>query len=272
MTTDALDSQAVADPLRTKADSARVIAVLSPKGGVGKTTVAANLATELAQVGKRVYLVDLDSQNAARLCFRTDFCDPVGHAPGARTGAAWSDCCRGTELGVICVPFGIVGEHERECYERTVASDPHWLSRGLASLHAPDDALFVIDTPPGGSVFLPQVLSNAGVLLSVLLADAASFATLPTMERWLSDFRDRAPARQRSFYLVNRIDDSRPLPRDVHAAMREQLGYRMLGGVIHFDGAVEEALASQLPVAAYDPKARAARDFRELAAWLMSIL
>lgn len=252
MITDAPGSHAVVDMPRPRVDSARVIAVLSPKGGVGKTTVAANLAAELAQVGKRVYLVDLDSQNAARLCFRTDFCDPVGHAPGSRNGVAWSECCRGTDRGVICVPFGIVGESERAYYERTVASDRHWLSKGLASLHAPDDAIFVIDTPPGGSVFLPQVLSNAGVVLSVLLADAASFATLPTMERWLSDFRDRAPARQRSFYLVNRMDDSRPLPRDVYAAMRDQLGYRMLGGVIHFDGAVEEALASQLPVAAYD--------------------
>src|SRR6185437_2166672 len=39
-----------------------LIAVLGPKGGVGKTTVATNLATTLAAAGQRVLLVDLDLQ------------------------------------------------------------------------------------------------------------------------------------------------------------------------------------------------------------------
>ncbi|WP_431480576.1 ParA family protein [Pseudomonas thivervalensis] len=40
----------------------RVVAVLSTKGGVGKTTVAANLGGLLADAGLRVLLLDLDSQ------------------------------------------------------------------------------------------------------------------------------------------------------------------------------------------------------------------
>jgi pilus assembly protein CpaE len=39
-----------------------LIAVLGPKGGVGKTTVSTNLATTLATGGRRVLLVDLDLQ------------------------------------------------------------------------------------------------------------------------------------------------------------------------------------------------------------------
>ncbi len=39
---------------------ARVVAVTSGKGGVGKTNVSVNLAIAIAQLGKRVVLVDLD--------------------------------------------------------------------------------------------------------------------------------------------------------------------------------------------------------------------
>ncbi|VVM74673.1 Iron-sulfur cluster carrier protein [Pseudomonas fluorescens] len=40
----------------------RVVSVVSTKGGVGKTTVAANLGGLLADAGLRVLLLDLDSQ------------------------------------------------------------------------------------------------------------------------------------------------------------------------------------------------------------------
>jgi chromosome partitioning protein len=55
-----------------------VIAVISPKGGVGKTTVAVNLASTLAAGGRAVRLVDLDPQNALRLHLGADPADPGG--------------------------------------------------------------------------------------------------------------------------------------------------------------------------------------------------
>lgn len=46
----------------TRSDHAGMICVLGPKGGIGKTLTATNLAVSLAQHGERVALVDLDVQ------------------------------------------------------------------------------------------------------------------------------------------------------------------------------------------------------------------
>ncbi|CAO5246995.1 chromosome partitioning protein [Frankia sp. AgKG'84/4] len=47
----------------------RVVSVVNYKGGVGKTTLTANIGAEIARRGKRVLLVDLDPQASLTLSF-----------------------------------------------------------------------------------------------------------------------------------------------------------------------------------------------------------
>lgn len=58
--------------------AARTIALMNQKGGVGKTTTTVNLAAGLAELGKRVLIVDLDPQAHASLHLGVDESSPIG--------------------------------------------------------------------------------------------------------------------------------------------------------------------------------------------------
>ncbi|MES2682863.1 MAG: cellulose biosynthesis protein BcsQ [Pseudomonadota bacterium] len=248
----------------------RIVSVVSPKGGVGKTTVAANLAATLAAAGRAVLLVDLDPQNSARLHHQMPLSDGAGLAVQTLLGQPWANAAFRGPYGVDCLPFGTLTDHDRRAFEQQLDRNPDWLRQNLDALGLTPGSIVIIDTPPGGTCYMPQALQASDLALCVLLPDAASFVTLPSMARWYAEAAQSNAALQ-GYYLLNRMNNAKVLCRDVANALSRDLGARLLPAEIHFDSAVEEALASQSPIHRYAPDSPASRDFAAIADWLIKL-
>lgn len=250
-----------------------VIGVVSMKGGVGKTSITANLAAAMTtRLGSgRVSVVDLDPQNALRLHFGIDSSQTKGVCEQSLQGGDWCEVAWVSDFNVVCLPYGRANEPSRQAFEALLANEPNWLKTQLKHAGLGNDAVVLIDTPPGSSVYLKQVFACADLILIVLLADAGSYATIPAMESWLDDMQVLYP-QLGSVYVLNQIDRTEPLNRDVADILHQHLGTRVAPIGIHCDEAVSEALAFLQPVLVYDPHGQASHDLARLASWLIDTL
>ena len=72
----------------------KIVSVINYKGGVGKTTLTANLAAELAHRGYKVLMVDLDPQASLTFSFINPDRWKVDYAPSKTIRNWFQDECR----------------------------------------------------------------------------------------------------------------------------------------------------------------------------------
>lgn len=243
----------------------QVIALISGKGGVGKTTLAANLAVALAQRGKRVLLIDLDPQNAQRLHLGMDPDEIAGLVrEGVGPGSVFD-----SPFGVKFIPFGRVTEEELGQFEAALRQDTGWLAGGLESLAADGYDFVLLDTPPGPSVYLQQAMQATERALVVVLADAASFATVPKLLSLVDQYTAGRANFAGAHLLVNQMPTQSVLGHQVRSALYATYAAHMVPVSIHRDALVAQALAFERPVLEYEPGCKASLDIQYLADWVL---
>ncbi len=240
-----------------------VVCVASPKGGAGKTTLAATIGVALRRIGWRVLALDCDRENALRLHFEL----PSDELPGiANDGGAerdWTELAVETPSGVFVIPFGAAEASDSIRLTTLIGDNPGWVGRKLAPFFEYRDLAIVVDMPPGPSVYDAEIDTLADVHVAVLVADALSLALLPRFQR--GDFGwGGAPRKSPTGYVINQVEPRHRLCRDVLVLGREVLG-EALFGTVHHDEAVAEAVACRQTVLDYAPDSIAAHDIAAVA-------
>lgn len=241
-----------------------LVTFASPKGGVGKTTLAANIADRLAHLGWRVVVVDFDLQNLLRLHFAI----PLSHTDGLATpvlrNRSWPEICRLTPSGIAILPFGTITNNDNLRFQAFLRETPTWLPERLESLMRDPELLVIADTPPGPSPYLTEIEPLAAVKIAVLLSDAASIAQLPKIQAGQFYTDIGRPGAVPISYIINQVDLRRRLNRGVQDILKTKIGDEMLG-TVHQDEAVAEAIACQQLVAEFAPGSGATEDYTVIA-------
>lgn len=250
-----------------------LICVAAPKGGVGKTTLAANLAEALHRARRSVLAIDFDPQNALRLHFGLPVRDGAGFVTEMPRRPDWQELVRHTACGVGLLPHGANDIHAALRLNAALEREPELL---LAPLRAmlDDPALVVIaDLPPGPSHPLHLLAPVADLVVAVLLADATSAALVPEIDsgRFLGTGTMAALHAGRVRVVLNQVDPQSRLSRAVAEALARHLGPRLLGAVCR-DEAVAEALAAQHLLHELAPESAAALDIEEIAQGIAALL
>lgn len=242
-----------------------MICFASPKGGVGKTTLAANVAGCLARAGHRVIVLDLDPQNAVRLHFGMSLHDPAGYVGAVAWQPDWRSALRATRQGVDLLPYGQTDFESAMRLAAHITAHPATLAGPVGEMLAQPDRLIVADTMPGPSAQLSAVLPLADLVVTVLLTDAMSVSLISAVETGRA--YGRAPQQSgnaRRAYVLNQLDRRTRLGPSIAEAAARQLGDQLLA-TIYRDENVAEAGAAQQMVAEYAPASKAAADIDELA-------
>ena len=185
-----------------------VVSVVNLKGGVGKTTVTANLGATLASLGQQVLLVDLDHQaSLTELCFAEQKQRDLRTAGRVidnlfqRGGASARHFAHAVER-VDSDPLFVVGadealgEHETQAMATWLVKpdtpDARFLLRSV--LHSPKVAdaydWVLLDCPPRLTTACINALAASDYVLIPVILDLTSVNAVPRMLHWLAKLKD----------------------------------------------------------------------------------
>lgn len=246
----------------------RVIAVVSPLGGSGRTTVTAHLATLLARQGRPCLAVELCAQNLLGKHLGMPEPSDLGWARLAATGQWWADGSFDNSDGVGVLPFGKAELDTLASIDRQLREQPRWLLDQMELLDIPDDCTVLLDTPVWPSLLAQAALRCSDAVIVTLEASARSSLGPDGVQAMLHETA-AAPADQG--VLVTRFDPRRISHREALQALREQWGGRLIPYTLHEDENISRALSRSMCVGSFAPQAQSAHDLQGVCNWLTGL-
>jgi len=243
----------------------KIIAVTNQKGGVGKTTTSVNLSACVAEMGKKVLLVDIDPQgNASSGLGRA-------HEEGITVYDVLMGECKAAEA-IVDTGYGplslmptaielagaeieLVSMDERECL----------LKKALAEIRDDYDYIF-IDCPPSLSLLTLNALTAADTVLIPIQCEYYALEGVGQLVNTIKLMKKKLnPELGIEGILLTMYDSRTNLCAQVVQEVRNHFTNEVFATMIPRNVRLSEAPSYGVPIHLYDNRCSGTQAYRELA-------
>jgi chromosome partitioning protein len=243
-----------------------IISLANQKGGVGKTTSSINLAAALAQLGKRVLLVDADPQanTSSGLGIEIQHLDNTvyeclinGIDPTTAILPTSTD-----NLFLIPSHIDLVGA---EIEMLNLDNRENILKRVLAPLRAQFDYILIDCSPSLGLITINALTASDSIIIPV----QCEFFALEGIAKLLNTIKiiksNLNPTLRIEGFLLTMYDARLRLSAQVHDEVRRHFGDLVFNTVIARNVRLSEAPSHGMSVLEYDRNSKGAKNYTNLA-------
>ena len=178
------------------ADMAKIIAIANQKGGVAKTTTTQNLAVALSEKGKKVLMIDFDSQASLAVAvglepldFENNCIVQVMEDPKSGRSKSIRECIQATPDGKAWIVTSIIDLANLEWQIFSRLDRNLILARALAPV-AEDYDYILIDCPPALGILTINAFSCADGVLVPSTTEYLSYRGLANLEDSIDEVKE----------------------------------------------------------------------------------
>jgi chromosome partitioning protein len=243
----------------------RIIAIANQKGGVAKTTTCVNLGAALAEMNRRVLVVDMDPQGHATMAAGIDKdADVPNGCAVLLEEVPIQAAIVSTEAGLDVLP----GNSDLTAAEIKLMDGlarEHRLGNALKTVSADYDYI-LIDCPPSLSLLTINALTAADSVLIPMQCEFFALDGLSKLMKTIEAIKAHTNPRLEIEGLLRTMYDGRNnLGQDVSAQLAAHFGDKVYRTIIPRNVRLAEAPSHGLPITAYDRDSRGAIAYLGLA-------
>ncbi len=245
-----------------------IIAVANQKGGVGKTTTSINLSACLAELGKKVLMIDLDPQGNATSGFGIDKDEVENTVYELMLGEVGiretiNDVEEVENLKIISSNVNLAGA-EIELLE---LDDKEFILRNAVDYIRDDYDFIIIDCPPSLNMLTVNAMTTADSVLIPIQCEYYALEGISQLMHTVDLVQSRLnPDLELNGVVFTMYDARTNLSSDVVKTVRENLDAKIYNTIIPRNVRLAEAPSHGLPINLYDRRSTGAESYRNLAA------
>lgn len=232
----------------------KIISIVSGKGGVGKSTLAVNIATLLSKAGASTVLIDADIYNPC-VFFHLGLSPQASGLKELLDGSATlaESLPIHPASGLRCVSSSIqaYGKIRSERMKKVV---------GMLNYE-----FIIIDCPPGFSPLIEESVAVSNNVFVMMTPDMPSCTAALKLVTFIRNHMGRRQEMKFTYFL-NRVSNA---PYEIHPREVESLFKSHFGAIISEDPGVPKSIAAKTPLVLLNPNSKFSKTLHSFASVLL---